>query len=82
LDAEVVALIGKRMKMAEELGQVKTENNLAIYQPDRWRDIVESRTRWGMENDLDDDFIFRLFELIHDLSIKKQLAVFNNHISH
>lgn len=75
MDAEVVDLIGKRMELARQLGKIKGELNMPVYQADRWREIVESRTRWGLANGLDNDFIMRLFTLIHDKSIKTQIDV-------
>ncbi len=72
LDAEIVDIIGKRMQLAEKLGLLKQQNNLTIYQPERWREIVESRSVWGESNKLSDDFILKLFELIHAKSIKTQ----------
>lgn len=73
MDAEVVDLIGKRMELVRQLGKIKGENNMPVYQADRWREIVESRTRWGLANGLDNDFILRLFTLIHDKSIRTQI---------
>lgn len=73
MDAEIIDLIGKRMDLVKELGKLKSENNIAIFQQDRWREIVISRTKWGSHNRLSDEFILKLFELIHDTSIKTQI---------
>lgn len=72
MDAEIVDMIGKRMEMVRTLGPLKRAHNIPIYQTDRWREILETRTQWGKNNGLPEDFIFRLFELIHDKSIKIQ----------
>lgn len=77
MDAEVVDLIGKRMELVKQLGTLKIENNIAIFQQERWREIIESRTHWGTKNSLDPAFILKLFELIHDKSIKTQLDLVN-----
>jgi chorismate mutase len=77
MDAEVVDLIGKRMELVKQLGAIKIENNIAIFQQERWREIIESRTGWGQKNDLDADFILKLFALIHDKSIKTQFDLLN-----
>jgi chorismate mutase len=73
MDAEVVDILGKRMELVLQLGKIKLENNMPIYQADRWREIVESRTQWGKSNKLDAAFIHKLFELIHDKSIATQI---------
>lgn len=77
MDAEVVDLLGKRMELVKQLGNIKIENNIAIFQQDRWREIIESRTQWGEKNSLDAGFILKLFELIHDKSIKTQFELLN-----
>jgi chorismate mutase len=78
MDAEVVDILGKRMELAQKLGQLKGNNNMPIYQVDRWREIIESRTQWGNNNQLTAEFILKLFELIHDQSIKTQIAILKN----
>jgi chorismate mutase len=75
LDAEIIDIIGKRMQYAEKLGVLKQENNITIYQPERWREIVQSRTIWGGNNKLNNVFILKLFELIHEKSIKTQREI-------
>ncbi|HNB80662.1 MAG TPA: bifunctional 3-deoxy-7-phosphoheptulonate synthase/chorismate mutase type II [Chitinophagaceae bacterium] len=78
MDAELVELIGKRMDMVKILGEIKAQNNMPIYQAERWRDIVESRTGWGQHSGLDALFITQLFQLIHDKSIQTQIAILNS----
>jgi chorismate mutase len=75
MDAEVVDIIGKRMELVQKLGQLKGDHNMPIYQADRWREIIESRTNWGANNQLKAEFILKLFELIHDQSIKTQIEI-------
>ena len=77
MDAEIVDLLGKRMERVKDLGEIKKENNMAIFQQERWREIVESRTKWGKNNELNQQFILKLFELIHDQSIHTQLDWIN-----
>jgi chorismate mutase len=80
MDAEVVDLIGKRMELVLELGRIKGDHNMPVYQADRWRDIVESRTAWGAKNGLDATFILKLFELVHDKSIQTQIELLGQRI--
>ncbi|HEU0125543.1 MAG TPA: bifunctional 3-deoxy-7-phosphoheptulonate synthase/chorismate mutase type II, partial [Flavobacterium sp.] len=39
LDANLLELLGKRMKVADEIGQVKKDANVAILQNNRWNEI-------------------------------------------
>lgn len=73
LDAEVVDLLGKRMEWVRKLGHIKNAHQIPVYQVERWREIIETRTAWGEKNQLSKDFIFKLFEWIHDTSINTQL---------
>lgn len=75
MDAEVVDLISKRLETVEKLAKLKGQNNMPIYQTERWREIVETRTLWGQQNQLSKEFILSLFELIHDESIRRQIQV-------
>ena len=75
VDAEIVDLLAKRKNLGQELGEIKIENNMPIYQPERWREIVESRTEWA-EGEFDAEFIRRVFEIIHEDSIKRQMEQF------
>ena len=80
MDAELVALLGRRMDLARELALLKQEHNMPVFQLERWREIIESRTNWGQQHHLEPDFIHRLFEMIHDTSIKLQLDSLKNPI--
>ncbi|MGI9191256.1 MAG: bifunctional 3-deoxy-7-phosphoheptulonate synthase/chorismate mutase type II [Chitinophagaceae bacterium] len=78
LDAELVSLLGRRMDLARDLALLKNEHNMPVFQLERWREIIDSRTAWGYSHQLESDFIHRLFELIHDTSIKIQLDRLKN----
>ncbi|HLO70533.1 MAG TPA: bifunctional 3-deoxy-7-phosphoheptulonate synthase/chorismate mutase type II [Flavipsychrobacter sp.] len=75
LDAEIIDLIARRMELSERIGEVKKECNMTAYQPERWREIVETRGSRAEKHNLSKEFIVALYEKIHDESIKKQLEV-------
>ncbi len=75
LDAEIIDLVARRMELSERMGAIKRAFNITAYQPDRWREIVETRSARALGHNLDKDFILKLYELIHHESIKKQLAI-------
>lgn len=75
IDAEIIDLVARRMELSERIGVVKKACNMTAYQPDRWRDIVETRSEQGAKHALSRDFIVALYEKIHHESIKKQLEV-------
>ncbi len=42
---------------------------------ERWMEILKSRTEWGTEQHLTKDFIEKLFQLIHEESIRTQIEI-------
>lgn len=75
VDAEIIDLIKKRMELSVQIGSIKKECNMAAYQPERWREIVDTRGEHAEKAGLDIDFIIALFEKIHHHSISKQLEI-------
>ncbi|MBO3700047.1 chorismate mutase [Roseivirga sp. E12] len=76
-DRELLEAIAVRMSLVEKIGEFKKENNVAIFQISRWKEIFKSRPDWGKQLNLDDDFIVDLLRLLHQQSVKKQTEVFN-----
>jgi chorismate mutase len=75
VDIEIIDLLARRMELSEKIGLVKKECNMTAYQPERWREIVETRTRRGKKYEMEEAFIVALYQLIHDESIRKQLEI-------
>jgi chorismate mutase len=65
LDEQLVRLLNERASCALEIGRVKEERGLAIYQPERERDVLDHVTRVGT-GPLDASALRRLFERIID----------------
>lgn len=78
IDAEIIDLIAKRMELSERMGEVKNSGNITVYQPDRWREIVETRGDRATALLMDKEFIISIFQAIHNESIKTQLSIFQN----
>jgi len=75
LDYEVLELIASRLKLIQEIGLYKKENNITIFQPERWAEIVETRKKYGKEIHLSEEMILDLVKLIHRESITIQTKV-------
>ena len=67
LDEELVKLLNARSQCAIELGRIKRELGLAIYSPDREREVITHVMRIN-PGPLDRDAVRRLFERIIDES--------------
>jgi len=75
IDAEILRAIAKRMQISDALGWEKKSQNMSIFQVDRWLEILESRTEWGMNEQLRQEFIEELYSLIHKYSIHRQTEI-------
>lgn len=75
VDTEIVDLLAKRMELSEKVGDIKKEGNITVYQPARWREIVETVSGRAGIAGLDKDFVVALYEKIHHESIRRQLTI-------
>ena len=69
--------LGKRMKIAKEIGLLKKDNNVAVLQNKRWNEILGKMILDGQERELSEEFILRVFKAIHQESINKQDKILN-----
>jgi chorismate mutase len=72
IDNYIVELMGERMGISEEIGKFKKEHGLAIHQAARWSSIVQSALSKGRNIKLSDAFILKVFQQIHNESIRHQ----------
>ncbi|MFZ0596029.1 MAG: chorismate mutase, partial [Flavobacterium sp.] len=78
LDANLLELLGKRMKVADEIGQVKKDANVAILQNNRWNEILGKMILEGEKKGLTEEFVLKMFKAIHQESIGHQEKVINS----
>jgi chorismate mutase len=72
LDSYLLELLAERMSIAKEIGEEKMEHNIAIYQPSRWKKVMQRALEIGTKSGLSEDFILAVFQQIHKESIRKQ----------
>ncbi len=80
VDKELFDIISQRMEIVEKMGLYKKQNNVTVFQKDRWQEISESRNKWAEELGLNPEFMWDLFKLIHDASIRRQEHIMNTPI--
>jgi chorismate mutase len=78
VDYEILELLASRSKLVHEIGLYKKENNITIFQPERWAEVVRTRLKYGSEIALSEDMILDLVKLIHRESIAVQTKVMND----
>lgn len=72
IDFQLIELLSNRMKIAEKIGTLKRENNIAIFQPDRWKIIHDYAVLKANETGMSQEFIEKIFKAIHEESIEVQ----------
>ncbi|RYZ15031.1 MAG: 3-deoxy-7-phosphoheptulonate synthase, partial [Sphingobacteriales bacterium] len=77
IDRELVEILAERMAVVEKLGEFKKQNNVTILQMERWKEIFESRPVWAEKLGVSEEFVRKLYELIHLESIRKQNEIMN-----
>lgn len=76
-DQLILDAIAQRMQLSNQIGDLKKEHNVAIYQPERWKQIWENTERIGEQLGLSHEFIEGFLKAIHQESIQRQHAIFN-----
>ena len=74
-DNQLLETLGKRMKVAEAIGALKKEKNVAVLQSKRWNEILGKMVLEGEQHSLSEEFILKLFKAIHQESINHQKQI-------
>lgn len=77
VDRQLIDVLVNRMDISREIGGIKKENEVTIYQLHRWNEILQSRPDLAAQLGLNADFIKKVFEVIHEESIHQQTQVMN-----
>lgn len=72
LDSSIMDTVAQRMKVANSIGELKKEHNVAVFQPERWKKIKENAVKSGAALGLSEDFIDKLLQAIHQESVSQQ----------
>jgi chorismate mutase len=75
IDRELLEVLAARMAVVEKLGEYKRDNNVAVLQLDRWKQVHNSRAEQAEKLGLYPEMVAELFKLIHMESIRKQTEV-------
>ena len=78
VDDELLSLLNRRMKIADEVGVYKKQNNLTILQTARWNEILERAMAKGNSLTLSKEFLVKYFDAVHMESINHQNKVMND----
>lgn len=76
-DNNLIQELAKRMRIAREIGTFKKEHNMTILQTGRYNEILEKRGSQGALCGMDAEFIKKVFEAIHEESVRQQMEIIN-----
>lgn len=77
IDDQIMDLLGKRMKIVDQIGALKKNNNVAILQVKRWNEILNRMILEGKNNHLSEEFVLKIYKAIHQESIDHQKKIIN-----
>ena len=76
-DNNLIEVLAKRMRVAREIGTYKKEHSMQILQTGRYNEILDKRGAQGALCGMDADFIKKVFEAIHEESVRQQMEIIN-----
>lgn len=76
-DNSLIEVLAKRMRISREIGTFKKEHNMTILQAGRYNEILDKRGAQGTLCGMDSDFIQKVFEAIHEESVRQQMEIIN-----
>ena len=77
LNDEILVLLKERLHYSSKIGELKREKNVSIFQPERWKYILDEMNTRGKELDINEGFIRNIFIQIHDESVRIQAEIIN-----
>lgn len=77
LDDRIFELLSERMRLSQEMGGIKHENNITILQQGHWSRILNERLNQADTYGLSQKFVRDLLDVIHQESIRHQTKVMN-----
>jgi len=78
IDHGILETLGKRMKVAISIGELKKKKNVAVLQTKRWNEILGNMILEGEKKGLSEEFVLKMFKAIHQESINNQEKVINS----
>lgn len=69
--------LAKRMRIAREIGTYKKEHDITVLQAGRYNEILDQKAVQAQQLGMDQEFIKKVFEAIHEESVRQQLEIIN-----
>ena len=72
--------LAARRKVVEEIGLYKKENDVMVFQLERWNEIMRTRPDWAKSVGLEPELVEKIYKQIHEDSLKAQIRILNEEI--
>lgn len=72
IDEKLICLLAKRLQITKSIGEHKKEQGVEPLDQERWRKVLQSRTKIGKRHDLNEKFVTDIWEVIHTGSLEIQ----------
>ena len=76
-DDNLIQELSKRMRVAREIGVFKKEHNMTVLQTGRYSEILDKRGSQGALCGISPMCVRKIFEAIHEESVRQQLEILN-----
>lgn len=76
-DDSLIEILARRMRISREIGVYKKEHALTILQTGRYNEILDKRGSQGELCGMDAGFVRKVFETIHEESVRQQMELIN-----
>ena len=76
-DNQLIEVLSKRMRICREIGTYKKEHGMTILQTGRYNEILDKRGAQGALCGMGSEFIKKVFEAIHEESVRQQMEIIN-----
>jgi chorismate mutase len=77
LDNQIMDILAKRMGVCREIGHYKKQHNMTVLQTSRYNEILSKRGVQGSLCGMASDFVAKVFESIHEESVRQQIEIIN-----
>ncbi|MBR5802729.1 MAG: bifunctional 3-deoxy-7-phosphoheptulonate synthase/chorismate mutase type II [Bacteroidaceae bacterium] len=76
-DNQIIEVLSKRMRVCREIGTFKKEHGMTILQTGRYNEILDKRGAQGALCGMSSEFVKKVFEAIHEESVRQQMEIIN-----
>ena len=77
MDDQLLNLLTKRMRISREIALYKKDHNMGVVQTARYNEILDKRCAQGSLCGMSPEFVRRIYESIHEESVRQQMEIIN-----